>query len=56
MTLVTAIAEGKYPKYFGDCHNITPGSIFYSASFITSSIGLPFSGACYCNWDLKNPG
>ena len=27
ITLVTAIDDGKYPKYLGDCHNMTPGRI-----------------------------
>ena len=35
MIFVTAIADGKYPKYFGDCQNMTPGSIFSYVCLIT---------------------
>lgn len=56
MTFVTAIADGKYPKYFGDCHNIVPGNITSSVDLITSYIFLPFSGGLSDSWLLKNPG
>jgi hypothetical protein len=43
-TLVTAIVDGKYPKYLGLCHNIIPGYIKFFVSFISYDNEQPFSG------------
>ena len=38
-TLVTAMVEGKYPKYLGDCQSIMPGYMY-----LTGAIRLNFLG------------